>query len=163
MKAIGRNITLSFFLVFELLFCAYSLIETWDSDNNPREFEYVSAQITKIHEGDPIYEMIGFEEMDRYHYYLVKVTIKNRYTEELRQLIMHAENEDGDDMICLTADYYDRANDTYLLSEEIPPGTEGFFDYIVCVGDYCYEETEKLRLFEHNNEKVYIEAALPKE
>ena len=164
MKAVGRNIALSFFLVFELFFCTYSLIETWDSDKNPREFECVGAQITEIAADDPAVKKSTYMEPDRYHHYLVKLQIKNRYAEELNSFLLHAESEDGELLVCSLIDYYDHeAIGTYLLREEIPAGTEGEMSYIVSVGNYCYEETDMIRLHEHGKEKEYIEIALPKE
>lgn len=164
MKAVGRNIALSFFLVFELFFCAYSLIETWDSDSNPREFECVGTQIWEIEADDPALKKLGYMDPDRYHHYLVKLHIKNRYAEELNTFLMHAESEGGELLPCTLINYYDyEAIGTYLLREEIPAGTEGQMSYIVSVGDYCYEETDTMRLHEHGKEKEYIEIALPKE
>lgn len=164
MKAVGRNIALSFLLVFELFFCAYSLIETWDSDKNPREFECVGIQITEIAADDPIVKKIGYMELDRYHHYLVKLQIKNRYAEALNPFLLHAKNEDGELLVCTQVDYYDHeAIGTYLLREVIPAGTEGQMSYIVSIGNYCYEETDMMRLHEHGKEKEYIEIAIPKE
>ena len=162
MKMVKINIFLSFFLVFEIFFCVYSLIETWGVDVNKKEFEFVDVQITELSQEDPMLQNIEDRNTEDYHYYYVKLFVKNNYAEELRPLIIQAKAENGFRPWCGKIDYYSEKNKIYLI-DKLPMGTEGFFDYILWVDNRCYEETEKMRFYVYDNEEKYIEAELPKE
>ncbi|MBE5881403.1 MAG: hypothetical protein E7289_03695 [Lachnospiraceae bacterium] len=161
-KAFGINGILIVVLIFEIMFCVGYASETKDDDRKNSEYDFTGIEITEVAYTDPIVEEQNLvSEYD--HYYLVKIDIKNRYSEPLSYFTIDAKNEQDDRMICRRIGYYGSDMSHYSTQNCIPEGTEATYTYLLTVGSYQYDETNEAIFYEFGGDKdQFISVAIPK-
>lgn len=164
LRKFGINSILILFLVMEVIGCLGYVVEAGTYDSDRREFDFVSAELTEIAPDDPVLGQHGYQPYDRDVYYLVRVSIKNRYSEPLSYLSLDAVNEHGHDLSCQSVNYYESELDGYGMKECIPAGAEGELLYVLSMSDSIYEESSQVTLSEFGeNGETFITADIPKQ
>lgn len=162
-RTFGINSILLLVLILEAFICFGYASETKDEDPKRKEYEFTGVEIKEVDYNDPMFKELDILTSEYDRYYLIDLGIKNNYSEALSYLTIDAENEKGADMNCYRVRYYgDNMND-YPIQNYIPEGTEGLFTYLLTVGDYQYDETGEVKLYDFSGDKdQYISVTIPK-
>lgn len=163
-RTFGINAILTIIFIIELVGCIGYISEMYNYDNDKRDYEITEIEsVVELDREDPIFieEDIFTSEYD--HYYLARVKIYNRYSEELAIPSMSAETEKGDIVIARRITYYGNDMSGHGVYESIPEGTQAVVTYMLEIGDYRMEDTDAIKLYDFSgddNESMLV--PLPK-